>query len=65
MNNMSFKRWQMKKLLLWFIAVVFLGGGYICYATHSLYNDKAGEERYWNNAYEDDENDSGKTVNGS
>lgn len=40
MNNLKFKRWQMKKLLLWFIAVVFLGGGYICYATHSLYNDK-------------------------
>lgn len=33
MKKLTFKRWQMKKLLLWFIAVVFLGGGYICYAT--------------------------------
>lgn len=53
MKKIHFKRWQMKKLLIWFIAVVTLGGGYICYATHSLYSDKTAEKRYWNRAMEE------------
>ena len=53
MRKTVFQKWQMKKLLLWFLAVVAIGGGYICYATYSLYNDKVAEDYYWQSAMVD------------
>lgn len=53
MKRIVFKKWQMKKLMLWFIFSVVIGEGYICYATNSLYNDKIAEDKYWYNSIKD------------
>ncbi len=47
MKRVVFEKWQIKKLLAWFLGFVIIGGGYICYTTYTLYRDKSAEEYYW------------------
>ncbi len=47
MKRIVFEKWQIKKLLAWFLGFVIIGGGYICYTTYTLYRDKSAEEYYW------------------
>lgn len=53
MKNIVFQRWQIKKLLFWFLSIIIIGGGYISYATYQLHNDKSAESSYWQNAMTD------------
>lgn len=50
MEKVVFQKWQIKKLVFWFVIFISIGGIYLSYATWSLYNDKVSEEYYWQNA---------------
>lgn len=54
MEKKTFQKWQVRKLLFWFLAVIIFGGVYLTYTCWDLYNDKASEEYYWQSAMNDD-----------
>ncbi|MCP1102711.1 hypothetical protein M2454_002025 [Aequitasia blattaphilus] len=53
MQKVTFQKWQVKKLVTWFVLILIIGGSYLCYSTWQLYNDKAMENTYWNNELTD------------
>ncbi len=64
MKRVIFEKWQIKKLLMWFLMFVIFGGGYICYTTYTLYNDKSGEEYYWQKNLIDSNRETAKWLGG-
>lgn len=50
MEKKVFQKWQIKKLVFWILILLIIGGSYLGYTTWTLYQDKAAEEDYWQNA---------------
>lgn len=40
--------WQRRRLLIWFSIIIGIGVIYLCITASTLYNDKMGENHYWN-----------------
>lgn len=40
--------WQRKRLAIWFSILIGIGIIYLCFTVSSLYQDRMGEDRYWN-----------------
>lgn len=47
LNFKGMKSWQIKKLLIWLVMVVIIGGGYLAWAGMSLYQDKTSDSAKW------------------
>ncbi|MGF6990602.1 hypothetical protein M2150_001870 [Lachnospiraceae bacterium PM6-15] len=50
MQKKVYKKWQIKKLVTWFLGIILCGGLFLQYATWTLYQDKVAEEKYWEKA---------------
>lgn len=47
MKKIVYKRWQVRKLITWFLGILIIGGSFLLCTTYSLYMDKSAENDYW------------------